>query len=352
MKRLLFIIFILINCSLGFCAKNEITGTDMNSLDQITELDFWFNIDTYKIGEFKPSYHTTLYDGKIYADDVKISFCSNENNKKVINKITCTFNEEKIDEILDLLNKNHYLESKKDEYDKTVYTFYDKKTKNKAIAEEYNYRLVLTYKSGKYENSTFIENQNNYSKITGADGFTLYMSKKEALKKAELNKYIIVYETNINSINRIWFRKETSKSDYWLERTLKSNVKTDPFIDENGDYCCIDFVLNNGDYMLANYYKTIVWKSDSANNITSQSIYTDFIDPLTKKYHLLFLNTSKEKNKDDLKIYRFNNFTNEDYLDLRFYNTRNPEKDVVIKITYSIPEDKIHKGNSQLVNEL
>lgn len=364
MKKLFLILFIILNCASGFCTKYKIYGTDSYKLDSPIDLDFWFNIDSYKIGEVTPSkfVRTSCYWGEINPDETKISFCTNEEGKNIINKVTCYFNSDKMNDILKKLKKYHYLESTLQNDGYIEYTYNDSVTDNKIIAKKYTYRVEVSFISGINGNKKYIENPATFKIIQGSNGFNLYMTLNDALKNATKQQFENFHETNINGIKRIWLKKiiknenditdyKEAISDSQAMKIIKANLNKSNYVDSE-NIICLDFINKNDTYILANYYKTIIWKTDYDNNIISQGVFTDFIPALIDKYHLEFLNTFKEKNTDDEKLFRFNNFSNQDYLEIRFKDTtKNPTKNIFIHVKYSISEDQIKIGHGNSIDE-
>ena len=337
MKKLFILFFLIINCSFVFCAKYKIEGTDYYKLDNEIELDFWYNIDKYETGNFTVSKdnHITCFWKEIYSDETVVYFCTNSGKEKVINKILCTFNENKSNDILKLLKKYHNLEStdKTDTY--TEYTYNDSITNNKAVARKYKNKVELTYISGTYKDKTYIDNESDYSIIKGTDDFYLCMTKNEAIKIASQKKYEKLYECDTNGINRIWFKKLTSNSDYWLEQIIKTKG---PVYVDSENYFCLDFIQKNNEYILSNYYTTIILKTEL---YSSQSVFSDFITAMMKKYKLLNVNTTIIQKNNEQKIFRFGNFNNDNYLIIQYsYIPHSPTEEIVLRIEYGIPVDK------------
>ena len=351
MKKHILLLIVLFNSSFVFCTKYKIQGSTFYKLDNTIELN-WFNIDSYKSGQFKPSedIHDTLYWGDIYTDETTVFFCTNDDNEKIINKIEFTFYNEKIKKILHLLKKYHNLQSKNAYNNKVEYIYTDPVTNNKIIAEQFQNKVVVKYISGLYENFSFIENKENYKTIIGTDGFYLHMPKDDALRNAEEKKYIKFYETNNYGINRIYFRKNEKESDYWaealLEYRLENDIQQNPFVNDTEHYFTLDFILDEkNDYILSSYYSNIVWKS-------SLSLYSHFISPLTEKYYLAYLNTINQKNDENLKNLRFRNLNNSDYLDITFIDPEHTlTKNIIIQIHYSISDELIQDAKDKLKEE-
>ena len=392
-KQNLYFTILLFLISLFFisCNKYLIQGTGNHSLNNEIEINsFNENIIGYDSNyiEYKFSDIIGYYDSKFYyTDSTKIYYRFDGKSNK-ISKIECLIkNDKNADEIIKYFKKIHNLISKTEitykyrdhnYYKSKKYIYSDKYTENELIVIKFDDNLFISYIAPEYEENT---NENNidfskFSTITGTDGFVLGMKKNQALEQLEKQKFYVIINNSYSSykydgINR-YFASHTGKKyeqlyiDPYFDE-MENSYEVDYFNRENYKRITLDFIEDlTKQQILTAYYTTDYWINEKDNSTQRSAVFSDFIGPLTKKYHLKNISARKYEPNDAEYTYTyiFDDLNKNNLRITLFYRNVAFTK---IRIEYSLDDeliasyqkrlddaenDKVNSGNNSIVDKL
>lgn len=391
MKSNKFYFIFLISIFFSSCNKYLITGTNNHSLNDEIEFDsFNENIIGYDSNYIEYRYPDTIgnYDsGYYYTDTTKIYYRVDGNVKK-ISKIECLKkNEKNADEIIKYFKKSHNLISKSEitykyrnhnYYNSKKYIFGDQYTENELVVIKFDDNLCISYITPEYEEDTNEKNVDftKFSTITGTEGFVLGMRKKIALENLTKQNFYVITNNSYSSykydgINR-YFASHTGKKyehlyiDPYFDE-MENAYEVDYFNRDSYKRITLDFIEDlTGQQILTAYYTTDYWINEKDNSTQRSAVFSDFIDPLTKKYHLKNVSARKYEPNDAEYTYTyiFDDLNKNNLQITLFYRNVAFTK---IRIEYSLDDeliasyqkrlddaknDKVNSGNNSIVDKL
>lgn len=391
LKYFFSLILIIYTLLFSSCQKYLISGTGNHSLnDEIEINNFNENIIEYNSNYIQYKFTDIIgyYDSKyFYTNSTKIYYKIDGQTKR-ITKIECLKNDVKNEDIIKYFKSSHHLISKSEitykyrdnnYYNSKKYIFNDKYTQNELIVIKFDDNLLISYISPDFEEKQSIINQDfsNYSQINGTDGFVLGMKKNKALDNLAKIGFKVITNNSYSSykydgINTYYASHSGKKyeqlymSPYFDE--MKSYLGSKYFDRESLKRIAIDFIEDlNGQQILTAYYTTDYWINEKKGDYTDKTgVFSNFIEPLTKKYHLKSISTRKyEPNDADYAYtYIFDDINNNKLQITLLYNNNDFS---TIRIEYSIDEELIasyqkrldeaekntvNKGNNSIVDKL
>ncbi len=371
-NSLIFLIF-LISILFSSCNKYLIQGTGNHSLNDEIEFNYFNeNIIGYDINyiQYKNSDIIGDYNSRYYFTDTTKIYYNFDGTSNKITKIECLKTDSKYaDEIIKYFKNRHHLTSKSEisykyhdiNYSKSKkYIFNDKYTENELIVIRFDDNLMISYISPEFKENENEEKQDfsKFSVIKGTDGFFLGMKKNKALENLSKLGFKVITQNsyssyNYSGINRYFSSHTGNEYDQMYISPYFDEMKTyigDKYFDrESYKRITLDFIEDlNGQKILTSYYTTDYWINEKNGDYTDRSgVFTNFIEPLTKKYHLKSISTRKNEPNDAEYTYTyiFNDINKNNLRITLFYNNHDFSK---IRIAYTLDEDLIASYQKRL----